>query len=116
MAKKKTLNIEKSKPKESARARRLKSDNSALRNGNKGRNGAATASNRIVVTRGVCGGRPRIAGTRIPVAVILRCREIGFSDERILKGYPALTAEDLSAAWAFDSSIVPLPLATTLRR
>jgi uncharacterized protein (DUF433 family) len=56
---------------------------------------------RIVTTASVCGGRPRVAGTRIPVEVLLRCRDIGFSDERILEGYPALSRADLAAVWAY---------------
>ena len=56
---------------------------------------------RIVVTPGVCGGQPRIAGTRIPVAVLLDCRALGLTNRRILESYPALTTDDLAAAWAF---------------
>ena len=56
---------------------------------------------RIVSTAGICGGHPRVAGTRIPVAVLLRCRALGFSNARILESYPALSHADLAAAWAF---------------
>ena len=59
------------------------------------------ATQRIVSTAGICGGSPRIAGTRIPVAVLLRCRALGFTEARILEGYPALSKADLTAAWAF---------------
>ena len=62
---------------------------------------SATGSKRIVSTAGVCGGNPRIAGTRIPVATLLRCRALGFSEDRILESYPALSKTDLAAAWAF---------------
>jgi len=58
-------------------------------------------ADRVVSTPSVCGGEPRIAGTRIPVSVLVQCREIGFDDARILKGYPTLSPEDLAAAWAF---------------
>jgi len=62
---------------------------------------SAAARERIVSTVGVCGGNPRIAGTRIPVATLLRCRALGFSEERILESYLALSKADLAAAWAF---------------
>jgi uncharacterized protein (DUF433 family) len=62
---------------------------------------ATKTKGRIVCSPGVCGGRPRIAGTRISVDTLLRCREIGFTEARILKGYPALSAADLAAAWAY---------------
>lgn len=62
---------------------------------------AERAGERIITTPGVCGGQPRIVGTRIPVAVLLRCRDLGLKNSRILESYPSLTAEDLAAAWAF---------------
>ena len=58
------------------------------------------ATQRIVSTAGICGGSPRIAGTRIPVAVLLRCRALGFTE----RGYwraTRLSKADLTAAWAF---------------
>jgi uncharacterized protein (DUF433 family) len=67
----------------------------------KSRTTAICRKRRIVTTGSVCGGRPRVAGTRIPVEVLLKCREIGFSDERILEGYPALSRADLAAVWAY---------------
>jgi uncharacterized protein (DUF433 family) len=60
---------------------------------------AAVKKRGVVSTPGVCGGRPRIAGTRISLETLLRCREVGFTDKRILEGYPALGQEDLAAAW-----------------
>jgi uncharacterized protein (DUF433 family) len=61
----------------------------------------APPADRIVVTPGVCGGRPRISGTRVPVDVLLNYRSLGLNDSQILEGYPAVTAEDLAAAWAY---------------
>jgi uncharacterized protein (DUF433 family) len=58
-------------------------------------------SARIIATAGVCGGQPRIAGTRIPISVLLRCRALGYSDARVLEGYPSLTKKDLAAAWTY---------------
>jgi len=53
---------------------------------------------RITRTRGVVHNRPVIAGTRIPVASVVRLREDGFSDEEIIAEYPDLTTADIQAA------------------
>lgn len=51
----------------------------------------------VVRTDGVCSGAERFAGTRIPVATVLRL--LGeWDDARILAGYPALHAEDIVTA------------------
>jgi uncharacterized protein (DUF433 family) len=55
----------------------------------------------IESTPGVCGGEPRIAGTRIPVWVIERARQLGATDDVLLRSYPTLKAEDLARAAAF---------------
>jgi len=47
------------------------------------------------------GGDACIRNTRIPVWLVVRCKQLGFSDERILANYPGLTAADLIAAWDF---------------
>ena len=49
----------------------------------------------------VCGGQPCIAGTRIPVWVLVSARHQGLSDADLLQAYPALSAEQLSQAWAY---------------
>ncbi|MBW3623459.1 MAG: DUF433 domain-containing protein [Armatimonadetes bacterium] len=56
---------------------------------------------RIFCIPGVCGGKPCIAGTRIPVWVLEHFRRSGASDAEILKAYPSLTAGDLVAAWQY---------------
>lgn len=54
---------------------------------------------RIVVSRDVCHGKPRIVGTRIMVHLILDLLAAGKSVEEILSPdyYPALTPEDVLA-------------------
>ena len=47
------------------------------------------------------GGDPCIAGTRIPVWLLVVARRIGSNDEDLLKAYPVLRSEDLTNAWAF---------------
>jgi uncharacterized protein (DUF433 family) len=66
-----------------------------------GGNGVPT--DRIVSTPGVCGGRPRIEGTRISLDLLAEAREIGVSDAQLLEDYPFLSSEDLAAAWVFLS-------------
>jgi uncharacterized protein (DUF433 family) len=48
---------------------------------------------------------PVIAGTRIPTAAIRRFAKAGYSVEQILRQYPTLTAEDISAALAFEERV-----------
>lgn len=52
-------------------------------------------------TADICGGDARIAGTRIPVWVLVESKTVGYSDDDLLASYPALNATDLSNAWAY---------------
>jgi len=56
---------------------------------------------RISVNPRVCHGKPCIKGTRIMVSVILDYLKTGESTETILKEYPTLKREDVSAALAY---------------
>jgi uncharacterized protein (DUF433 family) len=53
---------------------------------------------RISVNSEVCHGKACIAGTRIPVSVILDNLAAGLSTEEILQHYPSLAAQDVLAA------------------
>jgi uncharacterized protein (DUF433 family) len=55
----------------------------------------------IESTAGVCGGDPRIAGTRIPVWTLERYRRLGLTEAQILAAFPGLRATDLVNAWSF---------------
>lgn len=55
----------------------------------------------IESTPGICGGEPRIAGTRIPVWVLVQFKKLGTTEAEILRAYPTLRAEDLTNAWAY---------------
>jgi uncharacterized protein (DUF433 family) len=55
----------------------------------------------IESTCGVCGGDPRIAGTRIPVWTLEQYRRLGVTESQILAAYPGLRATDLVNAWAY---------------
>ena len=61
--------------------------------------GSATPG--VESTPGICGGEARIAGTRIPVWVLVQFRKLGTSEAEILRAYPTLRAEDLANAWAY---------------
>lgn len=54
----------------------------------------------IESTPDVCGGDPRIAGTRIPVWTLEQYRRLGLSEAQILNAFPGLRATDLVNAWA----------------
>jgi uncharacterized protein (DUF433 family) len=56
---------------------------------------------RITTDPQVCGGRPCIRGLRIRVADILSMLAGGATREEILKDYPYLEPDDISAALEF---------------
>ena len=58
----------------------------------------------IESTPEICGGKPCIVRTRIPVWVLVRARQLGASEAEILGSYPTLRAEDLVNAWAYARS------------
>lgn len=49
----------------------------------------------------VCGGEACIAGTRIPVWLLVEARQLGISEAQLLLDYPHLSAADLVSAWAY---------------
>ncbi len=53
--------------------------------------------NRIVSDPTVCGGEPRIKGTRIPVHIVLSHLAAGESVEKVLQEFPRVTREDVLA-------------------
>jgi uncharacterized protein (DUF433 family) len=55
----------------------------------------------VTKTPNVCGGDACIRGTRIQVWLLVLQREMGASDESVLRSYPHLTVEDLDAAWEY---------------
>ena len=59
------------------------------------------ATPHVEITPGTCSGRPRVAGTRIRVANIVRWTEQRQSPEEIIAGYPQLSLADVHAALAF---------------
>jgi len=57
--------------------------------------------NRVVADPKICGGKPCIRGTRIPIAIILASLAEGMSAEEIIEHYPHLSTEDIRAALAY---------------
>jgi uncharacterized protein (DUF433 family) len=55
-------------------------------------------------SRYIAHNAPVVAGTRIPVGAIKRFAEAGYTVEQILREYPDLTAEDVSAALAYQAT------------
>ena len=63
-------------------------------------------ADRIAADPKVLAGKPVIRGTRIPVSVILDSLAAGNSREDILREYPELTNDDISAAIEYASRIL----------
>ena len=62
--------------------------------------------NRINVDPNICSGKPCIQGTRIMVKNILGMLAGSYTVEKILKSYPELVQEDISAALEYASQII----------
>lgn len=60
----------------------------------------------IAVNPKIMFGKPVIAGTRIPVEIILDKLAVGQKVEEILKDYPRLAEEDIQAAVDYANSLV----------
>ncbi len=66
-------------------------------------------ANRIEIDPRVCGGKPVVSGTRIPVAVIIQQLAIGETWDAILGGYPELARGDIEAALRYASVALERP-------
>ncbi|MEW6447648.1 MAG: DUF433 domain-containing protein [Bacillota bacterium] len=60
-------------------------------------------------------GKPVIAGTRIPVSLILEKLAAGETMEQILQAHPRLTEEAIRAALAFAAEAVKADIAYAIR-
>lgn len=61
---------------------------------------------RIEIDPRICGGKPVIHGTRIPVAVIMAQLAEGQTWGDVRRGYPELSEEDIRAALQYASASV----------
>lgn len=68
--------------------------------------GQQLGENRIVFDPGICGGRARIAGTRVRVSDIISMLADGAARKEILKDFPYLTDADISASLAYAAKSV----------
>ena len=66
----------------------------------------ASVSARIASDPEICGGRPRIRGTRVRVSDIIEMLADGATREEIVQDYPYLSLEDIAAALAFAARAV----------
>jgi len=62
--------------------------------------------NHIEIDPRVCGGKPVIRGTRIPVAVLVAQLAEGQTWKDVMRGYPELSEEDIRAALQYASASV----------
>jgi uncharacterized protein (DUF433 family) len=60
---------------------------------------------RIAQDPAIMGGKPCIAGTRIPVDLLLRKLAVGETREQLLNDYAALAAADLDAALNYAAAL-----------
>jgi uncharacterized protein (DUF433 family) len=58
----------------------------------------SSSAGKVVRRRGVLGGKPIFAGTRIPVAIVKSYLDAGYGTEAIIEEYPVLTPADIEAA------------------
>jgi uncharacterized protein (DUF433 family) len=65
-----------------------------------------TLYKRITIDARVCNGKPTIRGKRITVQTILEFLSAGDTSEEILKEYPTLTREDISACLQFAAQMM----------
>lgn len=70
---------------------------------------------RIELDPAICGGRPRVKGTRLTVEFLLGLKAAGWSEAQVLENYPNLCDDDLRAVFAFAQAMIeeekyrPLP-------
>jgi uncharacterized protein (DUF433 family) len=72
-----------------------------------------TLAERVVAKAGVCGGRARIAGTRIRVVDIVAALCAGDDIEEILRDFPYLVRDDIDAAIAYAVAELERPVVTS---
>ena len=71
--------------------------------------------NRITVDNDILAGKPIVKGTRIAVEFIMDLLANGWTTEKILKNYPQLEKEDITAVLKYatellkEEKVYPLP-------
>jgi len=67
---------------------------------------APSYADRITVDPALCNGKPTIRGMRITVQTVLEYLSAGESREEILRQFPMLEPEDISASLAFATRLM----------
>jgi len=62
--------------------------------------------NRITIDEKICNGKPTIRGKRITVQTVLEFLSSGESVQEILKQYPSLEQEDITACLKFAAELM----------
>jgi uncharacterized protein (DUF433 family) len=62
-------------------------------------------SNRIIIDSAICHGKPVVAGTRVPVAIIVGSLAGGMTFEQVQSEY-GVTIDDIRAALKFAGDLV----------
>ena len=65
----------------------------------------------IVSTPDVLRGKPRVAGTRIPVSLILGYLAAGYSTQNVIREFPDLNAEQIAACLDYARDLSEFELA-----
>ena len=65
-----------------------------------------TLLNRVTIDSSVCNGKPTIRGKRITVQTILEFLSSGDSIEEILRQYPTLEHDDITACIKFAAELM----------
>ena len=75
----------------------------------RGHTGRVSSDRLALVTTdpAVLSGQAVIAGTRVPVSVVLDCLAAGMSPEEVVAEYPTLTSEGVQAAAAYGGVAGP---------
>jgi uncharacterized protein (DUF433 family) len=63
-------------------------------------------SERITIDEKICNGKPTIRGKRITVQTILEFLSAGESIEEVLRQYPSLEPEDITACLEFATDLM----------
>jgi uncharacterized protein (DUF433 family) len=87
-----------------AKSRRSRNGTPAVKRTKAGLQTVVGSSSLVTRKRGVCGGVPIVATTRIPIWVLVRARRSGLSDADLLLDYPQLKRRHLKAVWAYAES------------
>ena len=67
------------------------------------RQGSMKLGHRIISDPNICGGEPCVAGTRIPVWVVLSHLAAGEDIDTVLRNFPGLKREDILACLEYAS-------------